>query len=203
MSAFSLAGLTDLPGKLRNPERFSPRLAFRNNHDILESTDFRQQQKRGSAMPDSKVHSALTRAALALQTADTGDNEKLIGEYCSWPDRFSVCSAKCRWDRKLRRRSSIRSARMSVITAATASTIFCFPTGSITWTWPTVFSGSEKRLPVTQACSRKENEAPPDRRHEADDLRGLLLDRSDESDLSDNRGRHGMTRDLWQRTCAE
>ena len=39
-------------------------------------------------MPDSKVHSALTRTALALQTADTGDNEKLIGEYSSWPDRY-------------------------------------------------------------------------------------------------------------------
>ena len=39
-------------------------------------------------MPDSKVHSALTRAALALQTADTGDNEKLISEYSSWPDLY-------------------------------------------------------------------------------------------------------------------
>jgi len=39
-------------------------------------------------MPDSKVHSALTRAALAMQSADTGDNEKLISEYSSWPDLY-------------------------------------------------------------------------------------------------------------------
>lgn len=39
-------------------------------------------------MPDSRTHSALTRAALALQTAETGNNENLIGDYSSWPDFY-------------------------------------------------------------------------------------------------------------------
>ena len=39
-------------------------------------------------MPDAKTHSALTRAALRLQRFDTGDNEKLIGDYSSWPDFY-------------------------------------------------------------------------------------------------------------------
>ena len=39
-------------------------------------------------MPDSRTHSALTRAALALQTAETGNNENLIKDYSSWPDFY-------------------------------------------------------------------------------------------------------------------
>lgn len=39
-------------------------------------------------MPDSRTHSALTRAALALQTAETGNNENLIRDYSSWPDFY-------------------------------------------------------------------------------------------------------------------
>ncbi|MBO4630316.1 MAG: hypothetical protein J5858_00195, partial [Lentisphaeria bacterium] len=39
-------------------------------------------------MPDNKTHSALTRAALQLQTTDTGDNTELIRDYCSWPDYY-------------------------------------------------------------------------------------------------------------------
>ena len=43
-------------------------------------------------MSDLQVHSALTRAALALQDFDTGDNKKLVGDYSSWPDLyFSDC----------------------------------------------------------------------------------------------------------------
>ena len=39
-------------------------------------------------MPDSNTHSALTRSALSLLKIETGDNQGLIEEYCTYPDRF-------------------------------------------------------------------------------------------------------------------
>lgn len=39
-------------------------------------------------MPDAAVHAGLTRAALQLLKTDTGDNQRLIDDYSSWPDLY-------------------------------------------------------------------------------------------------------------------
>ena len=45
-------------------------------------------------MPDTSIHRALTRAALQLQTFDTGDNTTLVQEYCTYPDAYFSDRAK-------------------------------------------------------------------------------------------------------------